>query len=110
MQSGWRPGPYAWRFPAPSWGAAFLAAAGIVARLIHRESTGPGGAAHTSLAQGVHLIQNIAWNRAERPSPSLTEGQPGTLTSTQTAMYECGDCRWLQIMNPADRWTCPCCR
>ncbi|HVV12679.1 CoA transferase [Amycolatopsis sp.] len=103
MQSGWRPGPYAWRFPAPSWGAAFLATAGILARLIHRESTGRGGAAHTSLAQGVHLVQNIAWNRAERPSPSLAEGQPGTLTSTQTAMYECGDGRWLQIMNPADR-------
>ena len=103
MQSGWRPGPYAWRFPAPSWGAAFLAAAGIVARLIHRHSCGRGGPAHTSLAQGAHLIQNIAWNRAEHPSPSLAEGQPGTLTNTQTAMYECGDGRWLQIMNPADR-------
>src|SRR5205807_10590661 len=42
MQAGWRPGPFVWRFPAPSWGAAFLAAAAIVARLIHRERTGVG--------------------------------------------------------------------
>jgi crotonobetainyl-CoA:carnitine CoA-transferase CaiB-like acyl-CoA transferase len=103
QQSGWRPGPFAWRFPAPSWGAGFLAAAGILARLMHRDATGIGGAAHTSLAQGLHLFQGLLWSRSERPSPSLLEGLPGTLTSTQTAMYECGDGRWLQILNPADR-------
>src|SRR4051794_1284412 len=50
LQSGWRGGPFAWRSPAPSWGAAFLAASGILARLFHRERAGTGGAAHTSLA------------------------------------------------------------
>jgi crotonobetainyl-CoA:carnitine CoA-transferase CaiB-like acyl-CoA transferase len=103
MQAGWRPGPFAWRFPAPSWGAAFLAAAGIVARLIHRERTGYGGAAHTSLVQGLHLIQNMVWNRADKPSVSMHQGEPGTLSSPQVAMYECADGRWLQILNPADR-------
>jgi crotonobetainyl-CoA:carnitine CoA-transferase CaiB-like acyl-CoA transferase len=45
----------------------------------------------------------MAWYRAEHPSPSLLQGQPGTLSFPQVAMYECGDGRWLQILNPADR-------
>ena len=98
MQAGWRPGPFAWRFPAPSWGAAFLAAAGSVARLLQREDTGKGGAAHTSLAQGLHLIQNMVWNRAEKPSPSLMVGRPGTLALPQIMMFECADGRWLQVL------------
>jgi crotonobetainyl-CoA:carnitine CoA-transferase CaiB-like acyl-CoA transferase len=102
-QVGWRPGPFAWRFPGPSWGAAFLAATGIVARLIHREQSGRGGPAHTSLAQGLHLLLNMCWNRAERPSASLLQGTPGTLDLPQIAMYECADRRWLAIMNPAER-------
>jgi crotonobetainyl-CoA:carnitine CoA-transferase CaiB-like acyl-CoA transferase len=103
FQSGWRPGPFLSRFLAPSWFAALLAAAGILARLINREATGTGGAAHTSLLQGVRLAENIMWARAENPSPSLLQGLPGTLSDTQVAMYECGDGRWLQILNPADR-------
>ena len=103
IQSGWRDGPWAWRFPAPSWGAAYLAAAGIVARLFHRERTGRGGVAHTSLAQGTHLIHNILWNRAENPPATLIDGQPGTMTATQVAMYQCSDGDWIQILNPADR-------
>lgn len=103
VQSGWHDGPFVWRFPMPSWGAAYLAAAGVAARLFHRERTGRGGVAHTSLAQGAHLFQNLLWTRAERPSPSLLEGQPGTLVATQVAMYECADGQWLQILNPADR-------
>ncbi|MDO8361975.1 MAG: CoA transferase [Actinomycetota bacterium] len=103
LQVGWREGPFVWRFPVPSWGAAFLGAAGIVARLIHRESSGLGGPAHTSLLQGQHLIMNMDWNRAEHPSESLIVGQPGTLVHTQVAMYECSDGVWLQVLNPADR-------
>ena len=103
QQAGWAEGPFAWRFPAPSWGAAFLAAAGVVARLVHRERTGRGGPAHTSLAQGLHLFQALLWSRSESPSPSLLEGLPGTLTARQVAMYECSDGQWIQILNPADR-------
>lgn len=112
VQAGWRDGPYVWRFFAPSWGAAFLAATGVVARLYHRArgdsaSTdgrgGRGGAAHTSLAQGVHLILNLAWCWAENPTPSLVEGQPGTLHARQVALYQCRDGAWIQILNPADR-------
>ena len=112
VQAGWRDGPFAWRFFAPSWGAAFLAASGVVARLYHRARGdrasadgrgGRGGAAHTSLAQGAHLILNIVWSRSERPSPSLVEGQPGTLVARQVALYQCRDGAWIQILNPADR-------
>lgn len=102
-QACWHDGPFAWAFPAPSWGAAYLGAAGIVARLIHRERSGRGGPAHTSLAQGVHLLENMMWNRAERPSPSLLQGRPGEIPFPQVAMYRCADDQWLQIMNPADR-------
>ncbi len=102
-QACWHDGPFAWAFPAPSWGAAYLAAAGIVARLIHRERSGRGGPAHTSLAQGVHLLENMMWNRAEKPSPSLLQGRPGEIPFPQVAMYRCADGQWLQIMNPADR-------
>ncbi|MET0146120.1 MAG: CoA transferase [Ilumatobacteraceae bacterium] len=103
IQDNVRPGPFVWRFPAPSWGAAYLATAGIVARLVHRLRSGRGGVAHTSIVQGLHLIQNLAWNRAEHSPPSLVAGQPGTLIGPQQAMYQCGDGEWLQIMNPADR-------
>jgi crotonobetainyl-CoA:carnitine CoA-transferase CaiB-like acyl-CoA transferase len=85
-QSCWHDGPLAWAFPAPSWGAAYLGAAGIVARLIHRERSGRGGIAHTSLAQGLHLLENMLWNRAERPSPSLLQGGPGSLPFPQIAV------------------------
>ena len=49
---GWRPGPIFVRFPLASWHAAYLGAAGVVARLLHRHRSGAGGAAHTSLLQG----------------------------------------------------------
>ncbi|WP_396230820.1 CoA transferase, partial [Frankia sp. EI5c] len=112
VQLGWKDGPFAWRFFLPSWGAAFLAATGIAARLFHRARGdnrsadgrgGRGGAAHTSLAQGAHLILNMLWSHSEKPSPSLTEGQPGTLVARQAALYECRDGAWIQILNPGDR-------
>jgi crotonobetainyl-CoA:carnitine CoA-transferase CaiB-like acyl-CoA transferase len=103
IQAGWRDGPFAWRFYGPSWAAAYLGASGVLARLIHRERTGRGGLAATSLAQGVHLLQNLMWNRASNPSPSMEVGHPGTLVTQQIAMYQCSDGRWIQILNPADR-------
>ncbi|MBX6389567.1 MAG: CoA transferase, partial [Frankia sp.] len=112
VQVGWREGPIVWRFFAPSWGAAYLAATGVAARLYHRARGdkasadghgGRGGPAHTSLAQGLHLILNLAWCQAENPTPSLLEGQPGTLVLPQVALYRCRDGAWIQILNPADR-------
>jgi crotonobetainyl-CoA:carnitine CoA-transferase CaiB-like acyl-CoA transferase len=97
----YRDGPVVFRFPLPSWAAAYLGAAGVVARLLVRENTGRGGTVHTSLLQGMLQTASLMWNRAENPT--------GTLISTkydippQTAMYECSDGIWLQIMNPGER-------
>lgn len=98
---GYREGPIAMRFPLPSWAAASLAAAGIVARLIQRDGTGRVGAVHTSLLQGMLNTASLAWNNAENPIPQLIlnkyEAPP------QLAMYECSDGVWLQMMNPGER-------
>lgn len=98
---GYREGPIAMRFPLPSWAAASLAAAGIVARLIQRDSTGRIGAVHTSLLQGMLNTASLAWNNAENPIPALIlnkyEAPP------QLAMYQCSDGVWLQMMNPGER-------
>src|SRR5437867_2569333 len=68
FQAGWTAGPFAWRLPAPSWFAALLAAVGIMARLVHRQRSGRGGSAHTSLLQGLRLSENMVWVHAERPA------------------------------------------
>ncbi|MGN5238592.1 CoA transferase [Rhodococcus sp. SJ-3] len=98
---GYREGPIAMRFPLPSWAAASLAAAGIVARLIQRDGTGRIGAVHTSLLQGMLNTASLAWNNAENPIPALIlnkyEAPP------QLAMYQCSDGVWLQMMNPGER-------
>ncbi|MEE2057217.1 CoA transferase [Rhodococcus artemisiae] len=98
---GYREGPIAMRFPLPSWAAASLAAAGIVARLIQRDGTGRVGAVHTSLLQGMLNTASLAWNNAENPIPQLIlnkyEAPP------QLAMYQCSDGVWLQMMNPGER-------
>jgi crotonobetainyl-CoA:carnitine CoA-transferase CaiB-like acyl-CoA transferase len=98
--AAWREGPILWRFPAPSWGAAYLAVSGILARLLHRRRVGWGGAAHTSLFQGLLLTVNVQWIRVERPSGSVMEGG---VPFPNLALYQCGDGRYLQIMNPGDR-------
>ncbi len=98
---GYREGPIAMRFPLPSWAAASLAAAGIVARLIQRDDTGRIGSIHTSLLQGMLNTASLAWNNAENPIPALIlnkyEAPP------QLAMYQCSDGVWLQMMNPGER-------
>jgi crotonobetainyl-CoA:carnitine CoA-transferase CaiB-like acyl-CoA transferase len=98
--AAWRDGPILWRFPAPSWGAAYLAVSGILARLLHRERSGRGGAAHTSLFQGLLLTVNLQWIRVERPSGSVMEGG---VPFPNLALYECSNGKYLQIMNPSER-------
>jgi crotonobetainyl-CoA:carnitine CoA-transferase CaiB-like acyl-CoA transferase len=103
LQAGWAKGPFVWRCPIPSWFAGLLAAAGIGARLVHRERTGRGGPAHTSLLQGLRLAESMVWCRAELPPPSMSGGPAPVLRVPQVAMYECADGCWIQILNPADR-------
>src|SRR2546423_2150558 len=64
-----RHGPVFLRMPLGSWGAAYLAAAGVLARLHARSRTGRGGAAHTSLLQGALVTMTMHWARATQPTP-----------------------------------------
>ncbi|WP_067650634.1 CoA transferase [Nocardia harenae] len=98
---GHRDGPIPMRFPLPSWGASALAAGGILARLLVREQTGRGGSVHTSLLQGMLNTVSLFWNRASNPIPELflTKYE----TAPTTALYECGDGVWLQLMNPGEK-------
>jgi crotonobetainyl-CoA:carnitine CoA-transferase CaiB-like acyl-CoA transferase len=98
-QRGNRPGPVFLRWPLPSWGAAWLAAIGILARLRARDRSGRGGPAHTSLLQGALAPMMQYWARAERPSPMFAHGLPKNMMS---GLYECGDGVWIHMMGGFD--------
>ncbi|HWE70367.1 MAG TPA: CoA transferase, partial [Acidimicrobiales bacterium] len=98
-QRGHRPGPVYVRFPLGSLGAAYLAAAGIVARLLVRVRTGGGGLVSTSLAQGALLPMMMHWFRAERPTEGLSRGMPKDRAVT---LFECSDGIWIHIMQAPD--------
>jgi len=67
-----RDGPTYLRFPLGSWGAAWLAAVGVVIRL-KRQRMGAGvGPVATSLYEGALVPMTMFWRRMERPSPGLT--------------------------------------
>ncbi len=93
-----RAGPIYVRVPLGSWGAAWLAAIGIVARLITRDRIGAAGPAHTSLVQGALIPMMMHWSRAERPSPVLEMGMPKQRMGA--TLFECGDGRWIHVMPP----------
>jgi crotonobetainyl-CoA:carnitine CoA-transferase CaiB-like acyl-CoA transferase len=99
-----RDGPVFVRFPLGSWGAAYLAAIGVVARLWVRDRTGRGGAAHTSLAQGALVPLGMLWSRVGRPTAGFTSigGLSKTARGSQATVFECGDGLWIHLMgNPA---------
>lgn len=98
-QKGLRDGPIYVRFPLGSWGAVWLAAIGIMARLIVRERTGRAGPAHTSLVQGALIPMMMHWSRAEIPSDALRIGMPKD--NMNASLFECSDGKWIHIMPPA---------
>ena len=67
QQAVGRSGPTFLRIPLASWGAAYLAASGALARLLARHRTGSGGPAHTSLLQGALVPMTMHWARATTP-------------------------------------------
>jgi crotonobetainyl-CoA:carnitine CoA-transferase CaiB-like acyl-CoA transferase len=93
-QAGARPGPVFLRFPLASWGAAHLAALGILARLAMRDRTGRGGPAHTSLFEGALSLATLVWARASTPTPTFATGLPRDMQAT---IFECGDGVWIHI-------------
>jgi crotonobetainyl-CoA:carnitine CoA-transferase CaiB-like acyl-CoA transferase len=99
-QQGHRDGPVFLRFPIGSWCAAYLAAIGVLARLVQRARGGAsGGPVHTSLAQGALLTTMMHWARAEAPGPMFSFGLPKELVPS---LFECGDGVWIHLMRCAD--------
>lgn len=98
-QRGSRPGPIFLRFPLGSWCGAWLAVAGVVARLVDRGRTGRCGPASTSLFQGALVPMTMHWARAQRPSPGFAHGLPKDMIAT---LFECRDGVWLHTMRPAE--------
>ena len=54
-------------FPIGSWASVYLAASGIMARLVARGRTGHAGPVHTSLIQGALVPMAMHWRRADTP-------------------------------------------
>jgi crotonobetainyl-CoA:carnitine CoA-transferase CaiB-like acyl-CoA transferase len=98
-QAGHRDGPVFLRFPFGSWCAAYLAAIGVLARLLRRDRGEAAGPAHTSLAQGALLPTMMHWARAETPGASFAFGLPKDMLPT---LFECSDGRWVHLMRCAD--------
>jgi crotonobetainyl-CoA:carnitine CoA-transferase CaiB-like acyl-CoA transferase len=99
-QRGYRDGPIYLRFPLGSWGAAYLAAIGTLAKLIQRgRGKGGGGAVRTSLVQGALVPTAMLWRRAEHATPVFTESMGKTMRSPQ---FECADGVWLHLKAPPD--------
>ncbi len=96
-QQGHRDGPVFLRFPLPSWGAVYLAAAGILARLLVREREGRVGPVHTSLLQGALVTLTMHWARAQQPGPAFKFGLPKSMLPS---LFECGDGVWVHVMAP----------
>ena len=96
-----RDGPVMIRFPLGAWGAAYLAAIGVMARLLVRLGTGSGGQAHTSLVQGALVPMGMHWCRAQNSSPALATGMPKESGGSQASLFECSDGVWIHLM------TCP---
>ena len=91
-----RPGPAFGDLSAGSAGAGFSAAAGALAGLYARESTGLGGWAETSLYEGLQAILPMITGRVEHHSPSTTllwknQGPAEALC------YQCADGGYIQL-------------
>jgi len=94
-----RSGPVYVRIPLGSFCGAWLAAAGVVARLIKRGRTGHAGSASTSLMQGALIPMTMHWARAGEPSPAFALGMPKSNVPT---LFQCGDGVWLHLMRPPE--------
>ncbi|MFZ4687965.1 MAG: CoA transferase [Polymorphobacter sp.] len=97
-----RDGPIFLRFPLGEGGAAYLAAIGVLARLLAKRHTCAGGAADTSIVQGALTSVIMLWSRAETPTPGLARGWDKAISAYQ---FECADGEWIHVMSNPD--VCP---
>jgi crotonobetainyl-CoA:carnitine CoA-transferase CaiB-like acyl-CoA transferase len=101
---GHRAGPIVYRYRAGSWGAAHLAASGILARLTMRLRSGKGGAAHTSILQGFLSKMPMVWARnSEGPMPNAVT-YPLAPRPTALQLFQCQGGDWMQIMDPTQQF------
>jgi len=98
---GHRAGPIVYRYRAGGWGAAHLAAAGILARLVMRLQSGRGGPAHTSILQGYLVKMPLVWARNSAGPMPNTPTHPVAARPTAVQLYQCAGGDWLQIMDPS---------
>jgi crotonobetainyl-CoA:carnitine CoA-transferase CaiB-like acyl-CoA transferase len=89
-------GPVYLRFPLGSWGATWLAAIGIAARIFNLRRGGTAGNVRTSLLQGALVPTMMLWRRVEAPSPKLAYGMPKF--ETNPTLLECSDGVWLHFI------------
>jgi len=91
---GFRPAPVHVVHPLPSTGAALLAAIGIAAALLARETTGRGRLVETSLMAGALLYQTkVTGERLER---HVFQTHPAG-SAPFYSVYRCGDGQWVQL-------------
>lgn len=98
-QAGVREGPIYLRFPLGSWGSAYLAAIGTVARLIQRARGKGIGGVSTSLVQGALAPSAMLWRTAEKATPAFKNSMGKSIRSPQ---FECGDGVWIHIKSTPD--------
>ena len=91
---GFRPAPVHVVHPLPSVGAAVLAATGIAAALLARETTGRGRQIETSLMAGALLFQTkITGERLDR---QVFQSHPSG-SAPFYSVYPCADGQWVQL-------------
>jgi crotonobetainyl-CoA:carnitine CoA-transferase CaiB-like acyl-CoA transferase len=99
-QPGFRGGPNFLFFPVTSYGAAFLAAIGIVSSLYQRGTSGEGCSVATSMLGGALASLALQMSWAENPTANLAtpshSSAPGKGSPTADA-YRCADGRYLYI-------------
>ncbi|MGL5839281.1 MAG: CoA transferase [Sphingorhabdus sp.] len=92
-----REGPALLNFPMASWGGAYLAAIGALARLRVKRATGQGGRVDTSLFQGALVPMAQIWAQAA----TADQGFAGIAKHQTTGILaRCSDGLWLHLMPP----------
>jgi crotonobetainyl-CoA:carnitine CoA-transferase CaiB-like acyl-CoA transferase len=104
-QQGNRPGPVYIRLPFPSWGAAYLTAVGVVARLVQRARTGAVLPVGTSVFQGGLAPAALYWQRWERLPAGLDKHTlPKIWPDAALSLFGCADGRYVQLAGAVGGW------
>ncbi|HEY7710861.1 MAG TPA: CoA transferase [Candidatus Entotheonella sp.] len=93
-QPGFRPAPVHIVHPLPNVGAALMAAQGIAAALLARETTGLGRTMDTSLMAGALLYHPKVM--AEKIEPNTFQTNPSG-SAPFYSVYQCADGNWVQL-------------